>query len=352
MKNHIIRLFSVALAVCGAASAQSYTNYIRQTQMPAGVTWDASSAVLNSGTQFSDLAINPGGARFDLWTILNEAPPVESLLDTRYVSTYIPEAEVEITSDDPYPTIPRTRADRPFYVTVTVRGLRNGETDPEPSKSVSLLRHVQSYGAKGTGVGIDRSQAILLNESAIESNVEDLPLDDTELTQIPGADRAKIRGEERVSIYSLEDYQAPASQLASKFIQIWPVADGNIAGIAEGQMIRYKCPDLTITTNDLYPDSCTKIQFYSGPKRSMSDPQRQVTGFMEYLGWSKNHPNGALPPPDAVELLRDYDRSFETDGLWTIELVTVTPFGMDRLHAITFELDRTIEMNGTFTTIE
>jgi hypothetical protein len=348
MKRLIIRLFPLALAACSAASAQTWTNYIRQTQMPAGVTWDASSAVAASGTQLSALAINPGGARFDLWTILNGAPPAEYLLDTRYVSAYIPQAEVTITSEDPYAVIPRTRADRPFTVSLTVSGLLSGASDPEPSKSVSFLRHVQSYGVGGTGVGINRDQAILLEQSSIDSN--GLQTIGIPINEVPGADRAKIRGEERFSVFSLEDYQAPESQLASKYIQIWPVADGSIAGITEGQVIRLECPDLTITMNDLYPKSSTSIQYYKGSKLSMSDAARNQPGFVLFLPWSLNH--DAALPLNKVEILRKYDRSLDTDGTWTIELVTTTPFGVDRLHAITFVLDRTIELNGTFTTIE
>lgn len=348
MKNLTIHLISMALAAGSVASGQTYTNYIRQTQMPAGVTWDASSAVATTGTKLSDLAINPGGARFDLWTIRTSPTAAEFLLDTRYVSSYIPVAEVVITSEDPYAVIPRTRADRPFGVSITVDGLLNGETDPEPSKSVSFLRHVQSYGIGGTGVNIDRDQAILLDQSSIDSN--GLHTIDFTINQVPGANRAKIRGEERFSVFSLEDYQAPESQLASKYIQIWPVADGTIAGISEGQVIRYTCPDLTITMNDLYPSSSTSIQYYKGPKMEMSDATRDVPGFVSFLPWSLNH-DDALPL-NKEEVLSDYDRSFDSDGTWTIELVTVTPFGVDRLHAITFELDRTIEMNGTFTTIE
>jgi hypothetical protein len=35
-----------------------------------------------------------------------------------------------------------------------------------------------------------------------------------------------------------------------------------------------------------------------------------------------------------------------------MELLTVTPFGTDRLSHVTFTLDRTIAVNGSFTTIE
>lgn len=347
MKTLIFRLMFTALAASGIASAQTFTNYIRQTQMPSGVTWDASDVVANSGTQLSALAINPGGARFDLWTI-RTLPTTEYLLDTSYVSSYIPVATVNITSEDPYTVIPRTRADRPFTVSITTSGLLNGASDPLPSKSVSFLRHVQSYGVGGTGVGIDRSQASLLSQSSISAN--GLQTIQITLNQVPGADRAKVRGEERFSVFSLADYQAPASQLASKFIQIWPVATGTISGITPGQTINFECPTLTISLSDLYPKSNTSIQCYEGPLLSVTDSKRNIPGFMVYLPWSVNQ-DGSLPI-NKLETLSNYDMSFDSDGLWTMELVTSTPFGLDRLASVTFTIDRTITVNGSVTTID
>ena len=85
------------------------------------------------------------------------------------------------------------------------------------------------------------------------------------VTSVPGADRTKVRGEERFSVFSLARLSGdPRSQLASQFIQIWPVADGSITGITQGQIIRMAMPQLTLTLNDLYPSSTTYAQVYKG----------------------------------------------------------------------------------------
>ena len=42
----------------------------------------------------------------------------------------------------------------------------------------------------------------------------------------------------------------------------------------------------------------------------------------------------------------------ETDGRYTIEMLISTPFGIDRLAYVSFDVNRMIEVNGTFTTIE
>lgn len=340
MKNLFNTLVALGLLGASNAWAQSptYTNFIRQTQYPSEVQWDATVAA--AGSQLSALAIDPGGARFDLWTV-KSSPLTNYLLSSVYVGTYIPVANVVVRSEDPYTVIPRTRADRPFYVDITVSGLLNGETDPEPSKSVKLLRHVQSYGAGGNGIGLDRTQATLLSQAYISTNGSQTLT--YALTSVPGADRSKLRGEERFSVFSLEDYQAPESQISSQFIQIWPVADATISGIAQNQMIRGATPQVTLTLNDLYPDSTTYAQVYKG------NPVLGTTGTVV--------PGSALVVNESVPVNRtlvvnNLDLIFNTDGRWTMEVLTRTPFGLERLTYVTFEIDRTIEMNGTFTTIE
>jgi hypothetical protein len=340
---HCIAAASLLSGMGQAAEVISYTNYIRQFQMPEGTTWDASSAVEANGSQLSALAINPGGARFELHTVKSSSVSGLSsyTLDSSYVGTYVPVATVVVRSEDATSEVPRTRADRPFYVDISVSGLLSGPTDPEPSKSVKFLRHVQSYGVDGTGVGIDRTQATLLTQTSITTNGEQTLT--FALNSVPGADRSKVRGEERFSIFSLEDYQAPESQLGSQYIQVWPVADGTISGIASNQKIRFSLPTLTLALNDLYPFSTTYAQAYKG-QAVLGKTGAILPGSQRIF----NEPE----PQDRVLSLSNYDSVFDSDGQWTIELVTKTPFGIDRLDYVTFELDRTIRMNGSFTTIE
>jgi hypothetical protein len=251
-------------------------------------------------------------------------------------------ASVVIRSEDPYEMIPRTRADRPFYVDIVVAGLLNGDTDPAASKSVNLFRHVQSYGVDGTGVLIDRTQASWLPPAATISANGSQTLTYA-VTSVPGGDRVKVRGEERFSIFSIADYQAPESQLASKFIQIWPVADGSIAGITQGQMIRFKLPAVTFTLNDLYPYSTTYAQVYRG------NPQLGVAGTV--VPGSSLVLNEALPV-NRVLTANNYAEIFDADGRWTMELLTNTPFGIDRLAYVSFDLNRTIKVRNPATTVE
>ena len=343
MKALLLRSFPVFLAAGALASAQTatYTNFIRQAQLPTGVQWDATVAA--TGTQLSALAIDPGGARFELWTV-KSTPLTSYLLDSRYVGTYVPMASVVIRSQDPYPAIPRTRADRPFYVDIVVTGLLNGATDPVASKSVKLLRYRQSYGVGGTGVSIDRTQAEWM-QPAVSIGTNGPRTLTYVLTSLLGADRAKVRGEERFSVFSLEDpdCQAPESQLASQYIQIWPVADGSITGLVQDQVLRTTVPQVTLTLNDLYPYSTTYTQVYKG------NPQLGITGAIV--------PGSALVvnetvPQNRVLLVSGYEAVFNENGRWTMELLTVTPFGIDRLAYVSFDLDITMKVRATSVTVE
>lgn len=331
-----VTFFAVAalISISDTSFAQ-YTNFIRQIQFPSEVEYDVQ--VEAEGEQSSPLAIDPGGARFELWTV-KSSPLTNYLLASQYVGAYVPQASAYIITEDPYSEIPRTRADRPFWVLFNVSGLLDGADDPPAAKSVTFRRFVQSYGEDGTSDGLDRSEATLISQGSIDQN--GWYVLHYNLSSLPGPDRSKIRGEETFSVYSLEDYQAPEDLLASKFVQIWPVADASINGMVDGQVIKAGSPHVTLTLNDLYPNSQTFAQVYPGPP---------VLGKQGVIV-----PGSALVvndsvPRDAELRLTDWDDVFNQDGQWTFEVLTRTPFGVDRLTYLTLHLDRTIYINGSIT---
>ncbi len=330
--------FLLTAMLAGSISAQDYTYFIRQTQMPDNTNYDVS--VEQDGSRLSELAINPEGARFELWTV-KSSPLTSYLLDTTYVNSYIPVAEVEITSEDPYEVIPRTRADRPFTVNVTINGLSTDPSAPAAAQSVKLLRHVQAYQSKGTGKNTDRGNATLLSQGSISSNgTETL---EYSLTSIPGSDASKVRGEERFSVYSLADYQAPESLLDYKFMQVWPVASSVLTGINSGDVITETLPELTIQLEDLYPDSWTYAQVYQG------NPVLGTNGIV--VSGSSILVDNSVPQDETI-VVTDWDDTIGVDGIWTLEIITATPFGADRLAYVTFEVDRALRINGSVTSIE
>jgi len=339
MKMRAFLAIGTLLAVAQVAPGQAYTNFIRQVQTVSHVEWQV--PVDRTGEQLSPLSVDPGGAHFELWTV--QADPLKAfLLDNKYVGTYVPRANVRIYSEDPYPVIPRTRADRPFNVEIAVAGLIPEVPEaPAAAKQVNLHHHVQSYGEDGDGTEINREMAILHTQaSETENGYHTFRY---AVSSVPGADRTKIRGEERFTVESLPDFQAPASPLASQFIQIWPVADAQISGINEGDFIRFKMPPVEIHLNDLYPDSETWAQVYQG------NPQLGVAGTIV--------PGSAIViadsvPQDRVLRISEWDMALDDDGTWTLEVLHKTPFGLERLDYVTFGLNRTLEVHGSVTTIE
>jgi hypothetical protein len=57
-------------------------------------------------------------------------------------------------------------------------------------------------------------------------------------------------------------------------------------------------------------------------------------------------------PQSRVLAIADWDDVFDEDGEWTLEILTLTPFGIDRLASVSFDLDRTIKVNGSVTSVE
>lgn len=345
-----ILISSLALLLCAMPAAfgqagTAYVNLLRQVQidfdLPSDqwVKWDVQ--VPDDGQQLSPLAIDPGGARFELWTLLDDVQLSSHLLDSKYVSTYTPVAELVVYTEDPYKVIPRTRADRPFDVVIQTNGLSADENAPEAAKTVHVMRHVQSYGVDGNTDTIDRDQATLLQQVYLTENKThhfSFPIN-----AIPAEDRTRVRGEERFSVYTIDDYQAPASQLASMYVQVWPMARGAISGISNNQLVRFDTPKVTVTLEDLYPDSRTYAQLYPGaPALGTEGRVIPGSGLVIY----------EAVPHNRTLVLENWDTMIDQDGQWTIEVLTATPFGVDRLAHVTFNVNRSIEVQGTVTTME
>lgn len=285
----------------------------------------------------SPFPLDNAGSTFELWAVKTASPPDAYLLGTTTIGVYLPAAAVTIRTEDPYLPLPRTRADRPILVDVNLQGLIDHPDAPASLKGVTLLRHVQSYGATGTGHPLDRTLATLLSQTEITSNgMTTIPIP---LNAIPGMNPAKARGEERFTIYSkpvsTPEYEIPESILDSQLVQVWPVADAAISGIAQGEVIGASVPQLTFQLNDLYPSSTTWAQIYKG------GPQLGITGTT--IPGSSGVINGSVPANRTI-ITANYGPVFDSDGVWTMELLTQTPFGTDRLTHVSFNVQRSMTL--------
>lgn len=337
MKTRTILVAAMLTGSLGADPADDYVNWIRQTQEDSGVEWDVT--VAPSGVSLSPEGVGPDGSNFELWSIHN-LTAVEYLLDEQFVSSYLPTALIKITSADPYQAVTRTRVDQPYTVTITVAGLDDGssglapEDIPDAAKKVALEHSVQAYDEVTHTLPDGAGNPTDLPGSYLESNGDAIIV--YPVTNLSGPDLTQVEGEEVFSVSTLDDFGAPASVLDSKTIQIWPIATGLITGVDSA--VRYvQLPDIFVTMHDLYPDSETYVRAYKGPpSASPVDP------FMLSASYVKI----ADSVPQERDLMMDeLDGVFTKEGPYTLELIHVTPFGIDILDQVhPLLVDRTIEV--------
>ncbi|MBK1880847.1 hypothetical protein JIN85_00390 [Luteolibacter pohnpeiensis] len=336
-------LFCVAVAAIstGAVLAEDviFTNSIRQIQVPSGVEWDM--PVDPQGEDQSQVGVDSTGSKFELWTVRTPGP-IAYLLDTAYVGAYIPKASIVIESADPFSKegLVRTRADQPFKVYTTVQNLVADSEAPTAAKQVTYVHHKQAYGEGGPAAN-QPDQAILHSKDTLTENKT--YEDDRDITVVPGAERMKVWGEERFSVFSVQDGDVPPTELDSKTIQILPVVTGEISGITEGESIKFALPEMTFTAQDVYPQEGITVQVYQG---AYDETKATKTVVQMPIGWT----NTSWDNPQSIELTgskSDLSRVITSDGEWTIELWADNPyFGKLELAHVTFDYKSAIQVQG------
>jgi hypothetical protein len=332
-------LLAILLASPAHAAGDEFMNFVLQTQQTTGVVW--SMPVAPQGEAPSRLSLEPGGALFQLWTI-EQASAKDYLLDQKLVGAYLPSAAISIATLDPYSTIPRTRADQPFTVTVNVSGLLSGTGLPDAATRVLLEHHLAPYASGQSSVAAAQAISGSPESSASLSNNGNTVLV-FPATSLKVADPTRARGEEHFVVHALGDGSAAQTQLAGAFVQIWPVASGTIAGVEQGDRIRYNAPQLTVTLTDLYPRSNTWLQVYPGTER-LDTQGTPLEGSVLVLDQDRGD--------SRLLTVSDYDTVLPEDGTYTLELLTETPFGIDRLDHVTFVVDRKLEIRAQLGGIE
>jgi len=200
-----------------------------------------------------------GRSIFQLWTV-HETTGADYMLDEKTVSSYHPQAEISITSADPYKAVPRTRVDQPFTVSYNVSGIVTDDPEvQEAAKSVIFDHRVTAYD-EGEHEADDNATYTTHDHDPITQNGESSLADI--VTELSGSDLTKVSGEEIFSIYANPDFGVVgASLLASQRVQIWPVANGSISGVDPNQKYAL-VPTIDVTTVDLYPTSDTYLRYY------------------------------------------------------------------------------------------
>ena len=164
----------------------------------------------------------------------------------------------------------------------------------------------------------------------------------TYLGHLPGNDIYAESGLETFTLNGLPDGENASLVLATAQVQIWPLATASINVLEENASYAL-VPSFTVDLTNVYPESQTYIQLYPGS----SEPGTEGTMLNESVLVHRDVKtrNGVLSFPNLGTHLTE-------DGLYTIEVITKTPFGEDILESLTFEFDNTIEIRGNFNTID
>jgi hypothetical protein len=322
--------------------------FIRQSRLYNGVVVTTDFPLGSLAGEILSAPLEAELTVFQLYSSQKDANGLTQIskLDEKSVGTFLPEVSIEMKSEDPYmPTT--TRADRPYQVAVSIKGLAVDSSFPDYAKTVSLKRGYKlysplSYSPNGTKGDYADSHVFRSNGTFTEPSV---------YQQIPDGTPTQAIGAENFSAYLLPEANQNYAQLASAEVIIWPVGSAGIVGIEDGAKYNGIPSKGSITLLNAYPRSTTYAQVYKG--RPMLGTQgRTIPGTVRTYGAAPDSPN--LPQSASVPIpLKSLP--FDEDGPYTIEVLTVTPFSggaPERLTYVCFLLDRTIEVRGNVVTIE
>lgn len=259
----------------------------------------------------------------------------EHLLDREFVDVYQPAASVRIITEDPYPHATRTRADRPFSVEYTVSGLVSESLGVEAASKVLVRHDAKSYSLPifidGNYIQTDSSTSVYIGQNG--TTVANYPS-----TNLPKADPLKGIGVEVFTVDALADaeFNLPSSRLATATLEVFPVAVGSLSGITHNATYK-SLPPFTMTLKDLYPTSNTYVQIYRGPQQLGTEGIVIPDSFINVADTTSQ---------SKVKTISNWHSFVDEDGLWTMELITETPFGVERLAWLNFTADFTIMVNG------
>lgn len=321
-------------------------NIIRQKVLNYGLQYDIVTTD-NSGNGIAKLPMQAGGSSFELFAHGSAWDTNVYFLDRKVIGHYLPVGTIQIQTGDSYhdwfnpQAPPRTRADKPYQLAISVSGLTADPTAPRAAREV-LYTHVgQNYDSTFTPNGHDEyivSSFYMFNQQPNFSPVY------TSLTPMAPT---KAMGIEKFTLSSLTDQTVKESSILDEdYLIVWPVSEAIIEGIQPGMTIRDSLPNIVVRYKDLYPLSYTYIQIYQGPAT--------LGASGSFFGSSIRWHNTVVPQNEIVSI-ENWENMIPDDGQYTLEVVTLTPFDnwtAESLKTVTFNVNRKVKVNGQVVTSE
>lgn len=303
--------------------------YSADTTVPAVIVPNIAS----EGTATSGLPmLEDNNLVFSLYAEKDGAEPI--FLDEKVV--FAGSGDVKVITEDRFPGEARVLGDRSFYASGLV-------TVPEGASTLGTL----VLRRENTS---DPSNPITISEETLTANSKDADFYTTAL-DVAALEAAGKRGQETFSIYSV-DSSGNAVLVDRQSVNIYPPASVEITGLKTGDVIVHSSPTVEFTFKNLYPVSETWARIYKGNY----DPNNENGTFIvpvsvtyppaEDLNWLTR----SVPDPQTAKItLEDWSELIPDDGIYTIEVLTQTPFNgwtPVMLSHTTIEVDRTIEVQG------
>ncbi|MDQ8189433.1 hypothetical protein [Roseibacillus persicicus] len=326
-------LLAGAVITTSAAADDEWTVTLVQKHLESSGVFQGS--VAREGSRVSFAPIPEGGSEFNLWAYRNGPLGLEEhLVDTETVGAYLPKGTLWITTADPYAGgIPRTRIDQGFTLNFEIEGLRKGGDAPKAAKKVLLDHNVAAATGdpktSNLGPEEDFGQSFLTRNGTGAINFS--------ASNIPGTDPYNDSGVETFRLFALPDGQTAELELSKAEVQVWPMSKATISGVTKSSYTI--APEVTVDLVNLYPESETWVQVYPGPESLGTNGTRLTESFALVSD---------VKPRDSVLRFTKLDSVLLDSGEWTLEVITRTPFGIERIAHTSINIDRDLALRGSF----
>ena len=348
--------FTTLIALITASSAAfAEGDFIREIHQEDGIDIVHDVAVNDDEGAITSEPLETDLSTFILYTTVETTEngrTTSSLkeLDRESVGTFVPTGTITFESEDPH-SPPRTRADQPYGVKLTIAGLQSSAEAPTYAKQVEVSRSYRLYDADTYAPSTDEADQGEYADT-FEFKHNGIYHDEAISQRLPGDSPTLATGEETVTIRLDPSAPVQSSKIESGTIQIWPVASAGIIGLEEGKKYAKIPNDATLVLDKIYPESITYAQIYKG-SRAFGTVGTPVPSSVISYGGTDAEPT--MVPQKALLSLSDLSTFFDKDGTYTMEILTITPFNNgepELLADISFEYDRVITFRGGMTNME
>lgn len=292
----------------------------------AGVLWDQPAGTAPASADAA--AFLRSGTLMQTWEI-DPTREQEHLTEQKVTAPYLPTAQITVRTLDPEGPIPRTRVDQPFTVEIQTAGLLTCPGLPISASSVLLERHL---GNQLPEEAPPDPAAVRSGEPSASGLISANGLTKLRFaaSALRATDPTKACGEEHFVLHVLASDSLPHTQIAAGVVQVWPVASATINGIATGDTLTGRMPDLRLALHDLYPRSETTLILFEGTQIN-GTPGTPVISFPLNRPTCESHVIG----------VSDLDAKIATNGTYTLALISETVFGRELLcDPVTFDVER------------